>query len=261
VADPNGHDPPGVATGFDDRNLSRERPPRSWGSSGLVQPSAWSTRDTGLVSTPRTTGRNRAKGGESGRRAAIVAVAADLFAERGYRATTVREIADAAGVLSGSLYHHFDSKESIIDELLSSYLDELRAEYRAIVAAGGSPLDIIAALVRAAFSSIARHRAAVTVFQNERGYLAELPRFGYLHTSEQSTQRLWMKVLRDGIEAGELRADLDPRLTYRFLRDAIWMSVRWYKPNGRLSPDALANHYTRMLYDGIRLPPQVAGHQ
>ena len=88
-------------------------------------------------------GRHTREGGSasrrppSERRAALVALAAELFAERGYRATTVREIAEAAGVLSGSLYHHFDSKESIIDELLSSYLDELLAQYRAIVSEGG----------------------------------------------------------------------------------------------------------------------------
>ena len=103
------------------------------------------------------------------------ALAAELFAERGYRATTVREIADAAGVLSGSLYHHFDSKESIIDELLSSYLDELLAQYRAIVSEGGSSIEVLSRLVQAAFGSFDRHRAAITVFQNERQYLLQLP--------------------------------------------------------------------------------------
>ena len=49
--------------------------------------------------------------GGSGRRADVVQLAGELFAEKGYRATTVREIADAAGILSGSLYPHFDSKE------------------------------------------------------------------------------------------------------------------------------------------------------
>lgn len=197
--------------------------------------------------------------GESERRAAIVEIAAGLFAERGYRATTVREIADAAGLLSGSLYHHFDSKESIIDELLSSFLTELQAEYAAIAAAPTRPSDTIAALVRSAFAAIARHRAAVTVFQNERGYLATLPRFGYLRTSEEASQRLWLAALRAGIAAGELRADLDPKLTHRFLRDAIWVSVHWYRPDGRLAPDELAEHFLATVFDGIRARPGQAG--
>jgi AcrR family transcriptional regulator len=188
----------------------------------------------------------------SGRRDALIAIAADLFAERGYRSTTVREIADAAGVLSGSLYHHFDSKESIIDELLSNYLDELLATYREIVSEGGSSIEVLSRLVHAAFSSFDRHRAAIMVFQNERQYLLNYPRFDYLAKSEQAVSRLWLKVIRDGIAGGELRGDLDPKLAHQFIRDAIWVAVRWYQPGGRLSSSQLADQYLTLLLDGMR---------
>ena len=59
------------------------------------------------------------------RRDELLSLAAAMFAERGLRATTVRDIADAAGILSGSLYHHFDSKEAIVDELLRDFLEGL----------------------------------------------------------------------------------------------------------------------------------------
>jgi AcrR family transcriptional regulator len=188
----------------------------------------------------------------SERRAALVALAAELFAERGYRATTVREIAEAAGVLSGSLYHHFDSKESIIDELLSSYLDELLAQYRAIVSEGGSSIDVLGRLVHAAFGSFDRHRAAITVFQNERSYLLQFPRFSYLAKNEQAVSRIWMKVIREGIASGDLRDDLDPKLAHRYVRDAIWVAVRWYRPGGRLSSSQLADQYLTLMLDGMR---------
>ena len=75
----------------------------------------------------------------SRRRADMVAIAAELFAQKGYRATTVREIADAAGILSGSLYHHFDSKESIGDEILSGFINEVLADYRSAVVEAADP--------------------------------------------------------------------------------------------------------------------------
>ena len=53
-----------------------------------------------------------------------------MFAERGLRATTVRDIADSAGILSGSLYHHFKSKEQMVEEVLRDFLDWLFARYR-----------------------------------------------------------------------------------------------------------------------------------
>src|SRR6201997_2441405 len=79
----------------------------------------------------------------SERRAHLVVLAGELFAQKGYRATTVREIADAAGILSGSLYHHFDSKESIGDEILSSFINEILADYQAAVGSGGDARSVL----------------------------------------------------------------------------------------------------------------------
>jgi len=188
-------------------------------------------------------------GRTSERRADLVRIAAELFAERGYRATTVRHIGDAAGVLSGSLYHHFDSKETILDELLSSYLDTLLETYRRI--AGAEPATALRGLVTEAFRSLGEHRAAITVLQNERNYLRGLPRFEYLTKAEAEVRRIWITVLRDGIAAGRFRADLDPTVTYRFLRDSVWVAVRWFRQDGPLTPEQLADHYLKMIFDGI----------
>lgn len=189
------------------------------------------------------------RGRHSERRADLVRIAAELFAERGYRATTVRDIGDAAGVLSGSLYHHFDSKETILDELLSSYLDTLLETYRDI--AGGDPVVALRGLVTEAFRSLGEHRAAITVLQNERNYLRTLPRFGYLTKADEEVRRLWITVLRDGVDTGAFRADLDPVVTYRFLRDSVWVAVRWFRQDGELSQDQLADHYLKLIFDGI----------
>src|SRR4051812_26683632 len=76
-------------------------------------------------------GKRGRRGGQNGaepvRRNELLGIAADLFADRGYNATTVRDIADEAGILSGSLYHHFDSKESMIDTILSSFIEQTLA--------------------------------------------------------------------------------------------------------------------------------------
>jgi AcrR family transcriptional regulator len=182
-------------------------------------------------------------------------LAADLFAERGFKATTVRDIAEAAGMLSGSLYHHFDSKESIIEELLHEYVDALLADYRRIIADGGPPRVVLSRLVNAVFASFVGHKAAITVWQNERANLAQLPGYGYLVQAEEEVERLWTEVIGQGIAAGEFRPDLDPRLVYRFLRDVVWMAVRWYQPGGRLTTDQLASQYLTIVLDGIESKP------
>ncbi|HWC81089.1 MAG TPA: helix-turn-helix domain-containing protein, partial [Pseudonocardiaceae bacterium] len=81
----------------------------------------------------------------------MLALSATLFAQRGFVSTTVRDIADAAGILSGSLYHHFDSKESMVDEILRTFLDDLFGRYREIIAAGLGPREALEAIVVASF--------------------------------------------------------------------------------------------------------------
>jgi AcrR family transcriptional regulator len=178
-------------------------------------------------------------------------LAADLFAERGFKATTVRDIAEAAGMLSGSLYHHFDSKESIIEELLHEYVDALLADYRRIIADGGPPRVVLSRLVNAVFASFVGHKAAITVWQNERANLAQLPGYAYLVQAEEEVERLWTEVIGQGIAAGEFRPDLDPRLVYRVIRDAAWMAVRWYRPDGQLTAGQFATQYLTIWLDGI----------
>ncbi|NUU21363.1 MAG: TetR/AcrR family transcriptional regulator [Streptomycetaceae bacterium] len=208
----------------------------------------------GRKTRARRGAKDSGEGGSSPRRAALVAIAAELFAERGYKATTVREIGDAAGVLSGSLYHHFGSKEEILDELLSSYMSSLDGTYREIIEAGAGPDETLCKLVAAAFESLAQHRAAITVLQNEREYLAQIPRFGYLDKIEDDVRRQWVGVIEHGVRDGVFRSATDPELTYRFLRDSVWVAVRWYRPDGPMTADQVAERYLGLVMDGLREP-------
>ncbi|MFE7132522.1 TetR/AcrR family transcriptional regulator [Streptomyces sp. NPDC057638] len=185
------------------------------------------------------------------RRRELLGLAAEVFAEQGYNATTVREIADAAGMLAGSLYYHFDSKESMLDEILSSFLDELWAGYDTVLAAALGPRETIEALVTESFREIDRHRAAVAIYQRESRHLAALPRFQYLTVSQRRFEETWLGTLERGVAEGVFRAGLDTRLTYRFVRDTVWVAASWYRPGGRLGPEEIARQYLTMVLDGI----------
>lgn len=185
------------------------------------------------------------------RREELLAIAAPLFAERGFKNTTVRDIADAAGILSGSLYHHFDSKESMVDELLNTFQTELWEQYDAITGSDLSPRAKLEAVVRASFDAIDHHHSEVAIFQNDAAYLMTFERFGYLGERNVRFRELWTGLLEAGVRSGELRADLDVELVYRFLRDTVWVAVRWYRPGGELSPSDVADQYLKILLEGI----------
>jgi TetR/AcrR family transcriptional regulator, cholesterol catabolism regulator len=187
----------------------------------------------------------------SQRRQELLELSARLFAERGYGATTVRDIADEAGILSGSLYHHFPSKEAIVDEILSTFLDELFGEYRRIMAQDMGARQKLEAVVVESFQCIDKHHAAVAIFQNEAKHLAQSQRFSYLNDRNREFRRLWMQILQDGVRTGAFRSTLDTDLVYRFIRDTVWVAVRWYRPGGRMSAETVAAQYLDILLDGI----------
>src|SRR5688500_11176453 len=187
----------------------------------------------------------------SKRRDELLRIAAELFATKGFKNTTVRDIADAAGILSGSLYHHFDSKESMVDELLDTFQQELFAEYDEILASDRSPRAKLDAVVRASFAAIDGHHSEVAIFQNDASYLVGFERFGYLTERNVRFHSLWTGLLQEAVDAGELRADLDIELVYRFLRDTVWVAVTWYRPGGALSADEVASQYLSILFEGI----------
>lgn len=187
------------------------------------------------------------------RRRELLGTAAEVFAAQGYNATTVRKIADAAGMLAGSLYYHFDSKESMVDEILSAFLNELWQGYDTVLAAGLGPRETIEALVTESFREIDRHRAAVAIYQKESRHLSAQPRFHYLSDSQRKFEEAWLGTLERGVADGVFRADLDIRLTYRFVRDTVWVAASWYRPGGQHSPEEIARQYLSMVLDGIAL--------
>jgi TetR/AcrR family transcriptional regulator, cholesterol catabolism regulator len=184
----------------------------------------------------------------------MVLLAGELFAEKGYRATTVREIAEAAGILSGSLYHHFDSKESIGDEILSDFMNEVLADYHAAVASAGTPRAVIEQIVRSTSRTVSRHRAALAMLQSDWSYFAGQPRFAYLPKTLHEIEQIWITQLELGKESGAFRADLDPRLTYRLLRDSLWLPAHWPRAGG-FSTDQVVDGFLRLLFDGITASP------
>lgn len=185
------------------------------------------------------------------RRSELLGTAAEVFAEQGYNATTVRKIADHAGMLAGSLYYHFDSKESMLEEILRTFLEELWDGYDAVLGAGLGPRETLEALVTESFREIDRHRAAVAIYQKESKQLVAQERFAFLAESQRRFEKAWLSTLERGVAERAFRADLDVRLTYRFVRDTVWVAASWYRPGGQHSPDEIARQYLSMVLDGI----------
>ena len=181
----------------------------------------------------------------------ILAVAARLFARKGVAATTVREIADEVGILSGSLYHHFDSKEAIVDGILAPYLTDLRESSASVLASPAEPRARLRDLVVASLRVVEAHPHATEIFQSDVNYLSQFDRFGYLTSAASDVRKAWLEVITDGITRGEFRSDLDPGILYRLMRDSIWLSVRWFRPTPQYPVGRFAEDCISLFLDGI----------
>jgi AcrR family transcriptional regulator len=174
-----------------------------------------------------------------------------LFARKGVAATTVREIADEVGILSGSLYHHFDSKEAMVDQILAPYLHDLRAACDEALLASADPAARLRGLISASLRVAAAHPHATEIYQSDGPYLSQSDRFGYLTSAAQDVRKAWLQVIGDGIASGAFRPDMDPGIAYRLMRDAIWLSVRWFKPSPGRSPAKFADDCTSLFLEGL----------
>jgi AcrR family transcriptional regulator len=187
---------------------------------------------------------------------ASVISAAALFARKGVAATTVRDIAAEVGILSGSLYHHFESKEAIVDEVISSYLEDLRSRYKSVLAGETDPRARLHDMIVASLEVVEAHPHATEIYQNDANYLSQFERFAYLKSAGKEVQASWLEVINAGIAQGAFRADLDPKILYRLMRDAVWLSVRWFKPSRDYPLSRLAEDCTSLFLEGLARSPK-----
>jgi AcrR family transcriptional regulator len=188
------------------------------------------------------------------RRDELLVLAATMFAERGLRATTVRDIADSAGILSGSLYHHFKSKEQMVEEVLRDFLDWLFERYQQIIATEPNPLERLKGLFMTSFEAIEDRHAQVVIYQDEAQRLSSLPQFDFVETRNKEQRKMWLDLLNEGVKLGDFRPDIDVDVVYRFIRDTTWVSVRWYQPGGPLTAEEVGRQYLAIVLGGITAP-------
>lgn len=190
-----------------------------------------------------------------GRREVILAESARLFSDRGIAATTIREIGEAVGLNSGTLYHYFKSKDAIVSEILVSFLTDLVAQYRAVVAEPESARARLVRIVRASLEVADTHPYATEIYQNDFANLGSLPRFSEIADAVEASHDAWTSVVEDGVRDGEFNSGIDIFEFQRMMRECVFMSVRWHRKTLRRDIDSLTEMLTRVFLNGFVPPP------
>jgi TetR/AcrR family transcriptional regulator, cholesterol catabolism regulator len=189
------------------------------------------------------------------RRDEIIELAKGLFAERGVQETSMRDLAEVAGILPSSLYSHFKSKEALADEILHDFLRELVARFGEVEATRDNPLERLRALLSVTIAAIESDPAALSIYRRDYQYLVSLPRFGYLYELHIEIRRIWIGTIELAMAEGYLRADVDPVVFYRWVRDALTFTPRWHRAGEQPAIGELAVFAERVFLDGMATKP------
>ncbi len=195
------------------------------------------------------------------RRQEILRAAARVFAERGYYACTVEDIARAIGVSKGVIYYYFRSKDEICTEVVCAAIEGAIQRLEAVIADGETAAEMLR-------RAIAVH-VEYNVNDQKEGYYAMLVVHDVKALSPQSVRRVrdlqraygraFAAIIRRGIEEGSLE-DRDIGVTALTILTSANYVTDWYRSGGTMRMDAVANHVANQLVDGVLKQPGGKSH-
>jgi AcrR family transcriptional regulator len=176
----------------------------------------------------------------------VVLDAAAIFARRGYDQTTVQQLADELGIAAGGLYHYFGAKEQILGAICEQIMDPFLDEAEALVERGLEPPAELRALVAIWVANVIARRDHMLVFQQERHVIERAPQWREVRARRKRFEQLLDATLQRVQESGHAAFD-DRRVAVSALLGMVNHTAQWYRPSGRLKPDAIAEGYADLL--------------
>ncbi len=181
----------------------------------------------------------------------ILRVAVAAFNEYGYDATSMGVLADRLGLSKSAIYHHFASKDEILERALDQALSSLEGVLDEPSASAGSAADRLDHVLRGAVHVLVRELPSVTLLLRVRGN-TEVERRALAR--RRSFDRSVTELVSAAQEEGSLRSDIDVRVVERLLFGMINSIVEWYRPGGREDAARLADDVIAVALDGLRVP-------
>jgi len=178
----------------------------------------------------------------------IIRVGAHCFGEEGYRATTLETVAAKVGVSKVTLYNYVSSKEELLCRVFERTIETFRTGLRQIIAQDLPADEKLRRIIRYQVTLLTSHLPFLTVFfSEESGLPAHMAK--RVAQEKREYDRAIEKVVRDGIVEGRFR-DLPPTLlVFALLGMCNWL-YKWYRPDGKLTPDEIASIFVDLLEQG-----------
>jgi len=180
----------------------------------------------------------------------VVGVAERLFSERGYEATSVRDMAEALDIKPGSLYAHIETKENLLWEIVTNAADRFFAAVKPILDSDLVTIEKLRRVVAAHVTVITDSARSAAIYLTEWRHLSE-PRLSRFRARRDDYEGLIRGLVHNGIQEGEL-ADMDEKFATMLILSSMNWIHQWYRPDGPMTPQEIARKLTEMLLNGLR---------
>jgi AcrR family transcriptional regulator len=191
-----------------------------------------------LIASGRLTDPDSARG-------KLLQTAAHLFRHKGFERTTVRDLARTVGIQSGSIFHHFKSKDEILRSVMEETIVYNTALMHCALSEANDVRGRVLALIRCELQSIMGGRGeAMAVLVFEWRSLSVAGQAQVLALRDEYEQ-VWLQVLSQAQEAGYIQGDV--QIIRRFLTGALSWTTTWFRPDGNLDLDQLADQALMLL--------------
>ena len=182
---------------------------------------------------------------------AIYDVAASLFAERGFAATRMEDIANGLGMQKASLYYYFDSKEALLTKLVQGRVGVALDALRVIVGLEVSATDRVWQAFTSHLTIFQDHSDVYTIYNSERLHSIIRDTADDVDSLGRDYERLWSDLIEDGVKGGEFREDIDVSVTVKAVLGACNATLLWFQPGGRFTIEDIAERFSRLFIGGI----------
>jgi TetR/AcrR family transcriptional regulator, cholesterol catabolism regulator len=179
----------------------------------------------------------------------IYSAAEQLFSQRGYHATTIREIAALLQLEGGSLYSHISGKQDLLYEIVLRASARFRQAARETAEAERTAGDRLRMFMRRHLAIVAESTARAAVYFHEWRHLDAEHRATIMRHRDEYEDYL-RRIIRAGIDDGEFAAT-DPRLVARQVLSLLNWTYQWYRQDGPLAAEELADHFYETLMCGL----------
>jgi TetR/AcrR family transcriptional regulator, cholesterol catabolism regulator len=189
------------------------------------------------------------------RRHMILETATVVFAEKGIVATTVRDISERFGIQSGSLYHHFKSKEEMIAEILLPVVVAQVEEFDRIAAETDDPVETLRRAIGAAVAQTAANPDVARIMRNSEYQIRDFAGLDEVVRQRRILRQRIEGVIADGIARNRFRPDVDPRVVSMAFFDGALGAYRHLKPNGDYTADEITQQLIALTLNGLQSAP------